>query len=87
MRVTVLLFVVVLGVWALWGSVALAFDHCMVMTTLCAAPCGLTVFVEPVPALVGPAPLATVSLPLHPRLSTTALPVPDPVPKSLRPAA
>jgi hypothetical protein len=87
MRMTALLFVVVLGVWALWGSVALAFDHCMAMSTVCEAPCGLTAFVEPVPALVGPAPLATVSLPLPLRLSTTALPAPDPVPKSLRPAA
>jgi len=86
MRVAVLLFVMVLGVWALWGSVALTFDDCMTMRTPCDA-CRPTAFVEPAPALIAPGPLATASLPLPPRLSTTALPGPDPVPKSLRSAA
>lgn len=77
--------VVLVAVWALWGSVAVAFDHCAMMGALCEAPCGLGVPGLPgtLPHLPRPMPtLGTELLAQHaPTVSPHAL---DPVPRSGR---
>jgi hypothetical protein len=85
MRVRLVVVVALLAVWVLWGSVAVAFDHCAMMGALCEAPCGLGVLGLPsvVPSLPQLVPTAVPS-PLD-QLAPTATPAGlDPVPRSVR---
>ena len=85
MRLRILIVVVLLAVWVLWGSVAVAFDHCATMGALCEAPCGLGVLGVPslIPAIPGLVP--TTMTPLPDQRAPTAPPSGlDPVPRSAR---
>jgi hypothetical protein len=85
MRPRALIVVVLLAVWVIWGSVAVAFDDCAMMGPLCEAPCGLGVPGLPgtLPTLPRPMPaIQTALLAQHaPAVTPHAL---DPVPRSGR---
>src|SRR3989442_14494630 len=74
MRLRLVVVVALLAVWVLWGSVAVAFDDCVMMGALCEAPCGLGMLGLPsvIPTLpqLGP---TTVSPPLD-QTAATATP-------------
>jgi hypothetical protein len=82
-RLRLLVVVALLAVWVLWGSVAVAFDHCAMMGALCEAPCGLGILGLPsvVPTLPQLVP-TSVSPPLDQRVPTTTPAGLDPVPRS-----
>ena len=83
MRLRILVVVALLGVWLLWGSVAVAFDHCAMMGALCEAPCGLGILGLPtvVPSL--PRMVPTSVSPLLDQNVPAAAPAGlDPVPRS-----
>jgi hypothetical protein len=84
MRLRLVVVVALLAVWVLWGSVAVAFDHCAMMGPLCEAPCGLGIVALPsvIPSLPQLLP-ATVLPPLDQRAPTTTPAGLDPVPRSL----
>ena len=84
MRRRALVVMVLLAVWVLWGSVAVAFDHCAAMGAACDAPCGLGVPGLPgaIPTLPRPVP-TILTLPLAPHAPVTAPHGLDPVPRSL----
>ena len=84
MRLRVLLVVVLVGLWALWGSVALAFDHCVAMGALCEAPCGSATVVEDPSCGTASGPPATFEPLSGPSLSMLAVRGLDPVPRPLR---
>ena len=82
MRLRLVVVVAVLAVWVLWGSVAVAFDHCAMMGALCEAPCGLGILGLPtvVPSL--PRLVPTSVSPLLDQSVPTAAPAGlDPVPR------
>jgi hypothetical protein len=83
MRLRLVVVVALLAVWVLWGSVAVAFDHCAMMGALCEAPCGLGILGLPtvVPSLPKLAP-TSVSPPLDQKVPTAAPAGLDPVPRS-----
>ncbi len=84
MRLRLVVVVAVLAVWVLWGSVAVAFDHCAMMGALCEAPCGLGILGLPtvVPSLPQLVPSSVSPLPDHNVPSPVAAGL-DPVPRSL----
>jgi hypothetical protein len=84
MRLRLVVVVAVLAVWVLWGSVAVAFDHCAMMGALCEAPCGLGILglptvVPSLPRLV-PTSVSTLLDPSVPSATPAGL---DPVPRFL----
>jgi hypothetical protein len=84
MRLRLVVVVAVLAVWVLWGSVAVAFDHCAMMGVLCEAPCGLGVLGLPavMPSLPQLVPMSGSPL-LDQRVPTATPSGLDPVPRSL----
>jgi len=85
MRLRILVVVALLAVWVLWGSVAVAFDHCAAMGPLCDGPCGLGI-----PGLPGAMPPllrlepTIFTPPLEQDLPTASPHGLDPVPRSIR---
>jgi hypothetical protein len=85
MRRRAVVVVLLLAVWALWGSVAVAFDHCAAMGALCDAPCGLGGPSLPTVIPTLPTPEPTALVPSLEQPAPTASPRGlDPVPRSLR---
>ena len=84
MPVRILVVVALVAVWAVGGSVALAFAHCANMAAPCVAPCGTAATIEEAPSA------SILGLPMSlgpqagPRLSVLALRGLDPVPRTLR---
>jgi hypothetical protein len=87
MRLRLVVVVVLLGVWLLWGSVAVAFDHCAMMGALCEAPCGLGILGLPsvIPSLPQLVPTSVLS-PLDQSAPAATPAGLDPVPRSHLPA-
>ena len=83
MHLRVLVVVVLLTMWLLWGAVAVAFDSCAAMGVLCDSPCGLGVPCLPgaMPTLLRlePTLFTLPNEPSHPSVSPHGL---DPVPRS-----
>jgi hypothetical protein len=80
MRLRLVVVVVLLAVWLIWGSVAVAFDHCAMMGPLCEAPCGLGILGLPtvIPSLPQLVPM-TLLPPLDQSAPTSLLRGVDPV--------
>ena len=76
--------VLVLVAWVLVGPIAMAFDDCPAMMSMCEGPCGvLTYVVYAAPSVSAPTMVATVQSPITwtlPAVLVTAL---DPPPKSV----
>jgi hypothetical protein len=84
MRLRILVVVVLLAVWLLWGAAAVAFDHCAAMGVLCDTPCGLGIPCLPgvMPTLLRLGP-TFFTPPIEQDLPTASPRSLDPVPRSL----
>lgn len=82
MRLRLVVVLALLGVWLLWGSVAVAFEHCAMMGPLCEAPCGLGILGLPtvMPSLPQLVPM-TVVPPLNQSTPDASPTRPDHVPR------
>jgi hypothetical protein len=80
-RLTVLL---VLVAWVLLGPIAMAFDDCPAMMSMCEGPCGvLTYVVYAAPTVSAPTMVAPVESPIARTLPAVVVTALDPPPKSV----
>ena len=84
-----ILTLIVLGLWLFLGPIAMAFDGCLLMGTLCdGGPCGASSNVSFAPATAAALePIAYLGTPPRTHLPAHTLAALEPPPKSLRPAA
>ena len=84
-----ILTLVVVALWLLLGPIAMAFDGCLLMGTLCdGGPCGASSDSSFAPAAaIGLRPIAFLDTPPGAHLPVSTLTALEPPPKSRRPAA
>jgi hypothetical protein len=76
--------VFVLVAWVLLGPIAMAFDDCPAMMSMCEGPCGvLTYIVYAPPTVTASVVVTTVEPPVTRRLPAVVLTALDPPPKSV----
>ncbi len=76
------LVVLVLVAWVLLGPIAMAFDDCPAMMSMCEGPCGvLTYVVYALPSVTAPAAMTAVSATVTRTLPAAVVTALDPPPK------
>ena len=84
MRSRRLLILLMLAAWVLLGPVAMAFDDCPGMMSMCEGPCGALPYLQYAPpSITAPVAVATITA-LSPRSLPAVVPTAlDPPPKSV----